>query len=146
MTKTCFFQLLEYGYFHYDTVRFNEPDYKLLSFNWKQVKLTLEGLDYQSAPPTTCFLGFNKKGKEYQIQMPIQMKSLSVELPFDLKKFQNHYLSMFGEDILVHEIRLALNKHFGEKKLLKAFYEQDYSKLAFLVKEKHKKKQARNVL
>lgn len=139
MNRSKFFQLFNTGKFCYQLVRFNEPGLNLIIFSWKEISLTLDDLDYSRSSPALSYTGYDESGNESRLDFPVRMKRCTVELPFDLKKIKNHYVNMFGELILAHDIQKAFHKYYGDKELLEAVYDQDYIELAFLVEAKHKK-------
>lgn len=139
MNRESFFQLFGAGAFYYKSVCFAEPEEKLIVFTWKQINLCLDDLDYSNSLPSHSYSGYNEAGKEDRLDFPVSMNAFKVEFPFDLRRFKKHYLNMFGEHMLAHEILSAMGKYYGDRILLEAVYDQDYIELAFLVEAKHKR-------
>lgn len=139
MTKDTLLSIFNSGRFDYRSVSLNEPEMNLLCFNWRQIHLPVEDIDYTGTIPLSTFCGIDENGKEELFRMPVRMKSFAIELPFDLRKFKRHYLNLFGEHLLAHEILRAMDKYYGDKQLLAAVCDLDYIELAFLINEKRTK-------
>lgn len=135
MTKDALFQFFGAGMHFYKSARFNQPELNLVCFSWRRVELPLDEPDYRGTSPGSQYYQIGKDGKEEVFNLPLRMKSLSLELPFDLRRFKKHYLNMFGEHLLAHEIEAAMDNYYGDKQLLEAVFDQDYIELAFLINE-----------